>query len=67
MERKNHKKELTGGDEFVKIQKNNTLIEWVFDYIGMDNAFTGQINIEINLTDGEVKDFFISQRKREVV
>ena len=58
---------MTKPDEFAKIQKNNALIEWVLVYIGAENEFTGQINIEINVVDGEVKDFYVSPRTREIV
>jgi hypothetical protein len=63
----NSKKSLTNPDLCGRVAKNNALIEWVNDYIGVDNAFTGKITIEINVVDGTVKDFKAGHMRREVV
>lgn len=61
------KKDLTNADLCNRVAKNNALIEWVLDYIGCDKNFTGQINIEINVADGQVRDFKTGHMRREVV
>ena len=63
----NSKKDLTNTDICGRVAKNNVLIEWVLDYIGNDKTFTGQINIEINVVDGQVKEFKAGHMRREVV
>jgi len=64
---KNTKKTLTSGGDYDKISANNTLIEWVLKDIGAEDDFTGQINVEINVVDGEVKDFKIGHMRRVIV
>lgn len=63
----NSKKSLTKDDTYNRIVKNNALVEWILDYVGNDKTFTGQINVEINVADGVVKDFKIGHMRREVV
>ena len=63
----NSKKGLTNADVCSKVSKNNVLVEWVLDYVGNDKTFTGQINVEINVVDGDVKDFKTGHMRREVV
>lgn len=65
--KENSKKTLTNDDICSKVAKNNALIEWALFYIGADNEFTGQINIEINVADGKVKDFKTGHMRRDVV
>ena len=61
------KKDLTKRNEYVKISKNNALIEWALVYIGEKEGYTGQITIEINVKEGCVQHFYVSQRQKEIV
>jgi len=61
------KKDLTKRTEYVKISKNNALIEWVLVYLGEKEGFTGKITIEINVIDGDVKDFKTGLFRRELI
>jgi len=37
------KKDLTKRNEYIKISKNNALIEWVLVYLGEKEGFTGKL------------------------
>ena len=59
----NSKKDLTKDDKTVELSEK-LLGERIMDFVPDRTSFTGQVTVEVHCKNGEVRDVYITQRKK---
>jgi len=57
------RKSLTNDDKVVELSEK-LLGERIMDFVPDRTSFTGQVTVEVHCKNGEVRDVYITQRKK---